>query len=36
MPNKKYSINEITPYIVYIINKDFICKLCMYMHAFEK
>ena len=22
--------------IVYIINKDHICKLCMCMHAFEK
>ena len=22
--------------IVYIINKDHICKLCVFMHAFEK
>ena len=37
MPNKSTIFIQLShKMIVYIINKDHICKLCMFMHAFEK
>ena len=38
MPNKSTIFIKLLSLkmIVYIINKDHICKLCVFMHAFEK